>query len=277
MSYASLAMQKASIHSEQPWFVLNAARQFSLHSSPLPSIAHIYSFEVGQAADTTLAIPDGCTDIVFDCDELAPNAQICGTTLTAQQTEFKHQHRYVGVRFVTGALPDFINLSAQDLIDHTYDFLDVMPQGEPLFEQIVSNHNFTDQVSAIENYLAPTQIRQVSPLTQQAIQSLCQHQGNMQIRELESITGVSIRTLQRQFQADIGISPKVFSRILRCQMAVHKINEDRHITFSDLAFELGFSDHSHFLREFKKLVSATPLSYQKAIRSNDYQQRICYL
>lgn len=274
---AGYANMNLVIPSEQPWFVLNAARHFSLHTSALPSVTHIYHFEVAQSSNTPLAIPDACIDIIFDCDQQTPNARICGTTLKAQQTAFKPRHRYVGIRFAAGVTPDFSDLSAQELIDNTYNFLDVMPQGKRLFERVVNSHHFPEQIAAIESYLAPTRLRHASPLTMQATHSLCQHQGNMQIRQLEQLTGVSSRTLQRQFQADLGLSPKVFSRILRCQTAVRRINQNKDIIFSDLALELGFSDHSHFLREFKQFVSTTPHSYQKEIEANAYQQRIRYV
>ena len=66
---------------EQPWFVLNAARHYSVIASDNPAISHFYSFEVAQNACMTLAIPDGCVDIVFDCDAQRPAARVCGTTL----------------------------------------------------------------------------------------------------------------------------------------------------------------------------------------------------
>lgn len=44
----------------------------------------------------------------------------------------------------------------------------------------------------------------------------------------------------------------------------------------DLAFDLGFSDQSHFLREFKQLVSTTPQHYQRTLTQNVYHERIIY-
>jgi AraC-like DNA-binding protein len=49
------------------------------------------------------------------------------------------------------------------------------------------------------------------------------------------------------------------------------------VAFSDLASDLGFSDQSHFSREFKKQVNATPLDYLKRVKHGNYLERIRYL
>lgn len=72
------------------------------------------------------------------------------------------------------------------------------------------------------------------------------------------------------------MSPKAFGRIMRCQAALHSLHQQGQVSFSDLALDLGFSDQSHFLREFKKLVSTTPLDYQRRTLFEAYRERIRY-
>ncbi|MCY1461566.1 hypothetical protein D9M71_792350 [compost metagenome] len=55
---------------------------------------------------------------------------------------------------------------------------------------------------------------------------------------------------------------------------MHSINSEQDVSFSELAMELGFTDQSHFLRDFKKLVSTTPHDYQQRIIRGAYTQRI---
>jgi len=73
------------------------------------------------------------------------------------------------------------------------------------------------------------------------------------------------------------MSPKTYSRIIRCQSAVYQINHGEKVTFSDLAYDLGFTDQPHFLREFKRLVKATPLNYQHRVKDASYLNKIQYL
>lgn len=261
-------------YAEQPWFVLSAAQHYDLAVSNDPAISHFYSFEANHHEGLTFAIPDGCIDILFDCDQTNPSAMACGSTLEARVADLKDKHRYFGVRFVQGITPDFMRASAKELIDQELDLLDLVPGSEALLAQIAKQTGFSNQVSLFQRFYAGRGARQASSITSEAVSVICAHNGDIRISELELITGYSVRTLQRQFSGDMGMSPKAFSRIVRCQSAVHKINYRSDVNFSELAYELGFSDQPHFLREFKKLISATPAEYLQKIRQNDYQQRI---
>ncbi len=125
-----------------------------------------------------------------------------------------------------------------------------------------------------EGFINGRSHRQTSALTHQATKLLRETHGNLKINDLETHTGYSRRTLQRQFAEDLGLSPKTFSRIVRCQNAIHDINRHTDVVLSDLAFDLGFSDQSHFQREFKKFVNATPVEYLNKLQGNGYQERI---
>ncbi len=264
------------VPTEQPWFVLSAAKHYSLSMSQDPTISHFYSFEANQNNGLTIAIPDGCVDILFDCDADHPNAYVCGSTLEARGAELRHQHRYFGVRFMQGVLPNFLDASASDLVDHRCNLLELVPAFEPTFAQIAEKPDFASQVSTFTQFYKGQMSRELSSLTQSAMQVICEHKGDVRIKQLEAMTGFTSRTLQRQFQADMGMSPKAFSRIVRCQSAVHAINNLDSVVFSELACDLGFSDQPHFLREFKKLVSATPMQYQHRVQQSEYQQRLRY-
>ncbi len=266
----------SGIHSKQPWFVLGAAQDFLLYHSDIPSISHFYSFETDVLTEQVLAIPDGCVDILFDCDDLRPSAKVCGTTLAASNAEFIPNHRYFGVRFAPGVIPDFLDVSANELIEHQLNFLEVAPKFCHFFELIVRSNVFADQVALFEKFYSNQSTRQPSKLTLQAMDEIFIHKGSIQIQDIAETTGYTTRTIQRQFRADMGMSPKAFSRIIRCQSAVYDINHSKGVTFSDLACDLGFSDQAHFLREFKKLVSVTPLDYLQRVKQEAYVGRLRY-
>ncbi len=277
MLNSSLIYQVSGIHSKQPWFVLSAERYSTNLSTENPVVSHFYSFEAGKSDNPTTAIPDGCVDLLFDCDTDKPTGMVCGTTLEATAVKFNDNHRYFGMRMIPGVIPEFLNISAQELINNQLSILDVAPNAQEFFEQIVNASCFSEQVTIANRYMKSKQSRKLSALTNQVIAKICHAKGNIQIQDLEAYTGYCSRTLQRQFRADIGLTPKAFCRAIRCQSAVYGINHSDNVAFTDLAFDLGFSDQSHFLREFKKLVSTTPLDYQLRVKQKTYLERIqCY-
>ena len=272
MSDVSNRNPKTELGSEQPWFVLSAARHYDLITSQDPAISHFYSFEADQSQGLTFAIPDGCIDILFDCS--APQAKVCGTTLAARSADLTHQHRYFGIRFAMGVMPDFLQTDIAELIDKEVNWLELAPNSDSLLAQITEQTDARSQAKLFEGFINGRSHRQTSALTHQAMKLLRETHGNLKINDLETHTGYSRRTLQRQFAEDLGLSPKTFSRIVLCQNAIHDINRHTDVVLSDLAFDLGFSDQSHFQREFKKFVNATPVEYLNKLQGNGYQERI---
>ncbi|WLG48668.1 helix-turn-helix domain-containing protein [Pseudomonas sp. FP1742] len=259
---------------EQPWFVLNSSR-YSVMPSEHPAISHFYAFDVAQSANL-LAVPDGCVDIVFDCDATRPTARICGTPLAAQAVELHQNHHYFGVRFSPGVIPGFINVLAEELTERELDLLEVSGFAQRIFENIVQAPLLGDQMRLFNDYLAPRLMGRTSALTAMVIQQALRHRGDIRIQQLEELSGYTSRTLHRQFSQDTGMSPKTFCRIIRCQAALDTLNTQHDVSFSELALDLGFSDQSHFLRDFKKLVSTTPCDYQRKMTQNAYTDRINY-
>ncbi|MCC3701613.1 helix-turn-helix domain-containing protein [Rouxiella badensis] len=265
-----------TLRPEQPWFVLSAEQHYSVIASEHPAISHFYSFNVAQTASQTMAVPDGCVDILFDCNASSPTGRVCGTTLEARSAELISGHHYFGVRFVPGVIPDFLDLMAEEITDREFSFLDVIPGSRLALEQIVETPLFSRKIELFNRNFTPRLLRKSSASTPGVIQAIHQQRGNIRMEQLEALTGYSCRTLQRQFRQDTGMSPKAFSRIIRCQSALNTLHQHGSMTSSDLAFDLGFSDQSHFLREFKKLVSTTPLDYQRRIAQEIYDERIRY-
>jgi AraC-like DNA-binding protein len=276
MQQSRVVNRLETIRSKQPWLVLSAAEKFSLAGSDSPAISHFYSFETTDVNQETIAIPDGCVDIIFDCDSSGATAEVFGTPMKAIDIKLDRQHRYFGVRFVSGVMPDCLDISAEELIEHHFSLQDVIPHANQLIDTIVEETNFAAQVRLFKQFFERKTVRKLSPLTQTIVSFTLEHQGNIRIDELADLTGYTTRTIQRQFRADMGMSPKAFGRIIRCQCAVYDLNHKDKITFSDLACDLGFSDQSHFLHEFKKLVSTTPLDYLHRVKHETYTSRIQY-
>lgn len=277
MATTSMMFNIAGIHSKQPWFVLSS-EQFRTHlPTNTPEVSHFYSFKAGDTHCPSTAIPDGCIDLVFDCDADGAGALVCGTRLEASSVLFERGHCYFGVRFIPGVKPDFLDASASELTNKEYCLQDVMPNANQLIDYVLATKDFTKQVEVVSQFLSTKSRQAAINVAQQIVAKICLHKGNIQVQDLERFSGYTSRTLQRLFKNEIGLTPKGFSRAIRCQSAVYNINHSDKLTFSNLATDLGFSDQPHFLREFKKLVNVTPLEYQNRVKEKTYLERIhCY-
>ena len=82
------------------------------------------------------------------------------------------------------------------------------------------------------------------------------------VRELARRLGRSVRTLQRVFAEDVGLSPKTLLRITRIQRALALARASTPLRWSAIAVRAGYHDQSHFVRDFRALVGCAPSEFR---------------
>jgi AraC-like DNA-binding protein len=74
-------------------------------------------------------------------------------------------------------------------------------------------------------------------------------------------SGYSHRTFISLFHRAVGLTPKVYCRVLRFQRALRRVS-DGTTSWLDVALTAGYSDQAHFNREFRAFVGVTPSVYR---------------
>jgi len=77
---------------------------------------------------------------------------------------------------------------------------------------------------------------------------------------IEAFDGTQ-KHLISQFKKYVGITPKQFQRILRFNDVFVQMQSDQFLSWSDIAYRCGYSDQSHFIREFKNFSGFIPESF----------------
>ena len=85
--------------------------------------------------------------------------------------------------------------------------------------------------------------------------------GQTGISRLAGKACLSTKHFQRLFSEYIGSNPKQFSRIVRFQKALYTLETRPAITLTALAYECGYYDQAHLIKEFKALSGYTPGEY----------------
>ncbi len=154
MPDANLEFKIASLHSVQPWFVLGAKRFNTLLTPESACTSHFYSFDASSGTDSSIAIPDGCIDLLFDCNPDNPKAYICGTPLEAKKADFTQDHYYFGVRFRPGVIPDLLNLDVEEVISNRLDLGDLVYGAERILEQVCKADDFLGKARAVNDFVS---------------------------------------------------------------------------------------------------------------------------
>lgn len=79
----------------------------------------------------------------------------------------------------------------------------------------------------------------------------------LQVRELADIACLSPKQFGRIFNTYVGMMPKEYARIFRFQKSMWML-QNHCQDYADIAFCCGYSDQSHFIREFRQFSGVTP-------------------
>ena len=86
--------------------------------------------------------------------------------------------------------------------------------------------------------------------------------GRRRIDDLARDLNVSGRGLERQFLAHVGLTPKLFSRLVRFDRAVRGLASRGQTTWAAFAIAHGYADQAHFINEFREFAGVTPTEFE---------------
>lgn len=87
--------------------------------------------------------------------------------------------------------------------------------------------------------------------------------GEVRVQELADLSGLSLRQFERRFKTLVGLSPKRVIRFIRFEAARDALLQGGLPHPNALAHEFGYTDESHFIRDFKAFAG-----YTQAVLSN---------
>jgi len=104
-------------------------------------------------------------------------------------------------------------------------------------------------------------VRRIPPVVLAAVQLAERSAGRLRVDELAARTGCERRSLERAFDAWVGLAPKVLLRVLRVQGVLVALETAPARSLAALAARHGFADQAHLTREFRALVGLAPTAW----------------
>jgi AraC-like DNA-binding protein len=93
-----------------------------------------------------------------------------------------------------------------------------------------------------------------------AVQEMVLKEGCVRIAGLASCAGLGVRQFERRFADLLGISPKLYARIVRFEAAIRKRTIFPNGNWTRIAHELGYHDQMHMIHDFQLLSAESPTS-----------------
>lgn len=85
--------------------------------------------------------------------------------------------------------------------------------------------------------------------------------NDLKISELAKKYNISVRTLERKFNKNTGLTLKKYQLIVRLNKLLEDIYMNKNINWSELALNHGFFDQAHMINVLKKYLGKTPNKY----------------
>ncbi len=248
-----------------------------VHLKPYVNCVMMGSCEVQEAHTNIPIYADGYPGIMFQQSEngfyiLPHKTELCELFLFGQVIEpisldVKGPFTYVMVQLYPFASQHLLGIDPKVLNDQCYNLLNVDQVDVSQFlNKLKNTSELTDAVDSILDLM--TQLIAVRTIPendtiQEAIALIIKEKGVLKIKEVSERLFITERTFERNFLAQVGLTPKQFARIIQFQYSLGTLTQEKFDTIGDVGYWSGFTDQSHFIKTFKKYTGKTPSYYLK--------------
>jgi AraC-like DNA-binding protein len=94
------------------------------------------------------------------------------------------------------------------------------------------------------------------------------------VADVVARTGLSPRKLIEVFRNQVGLTPKMFSRMCRFRHVIGSIRAGAQIDWADTALQCGYFDQPHFIHDFREFAGVSPAAYLRNRTANPNHVRI---
>ena len=248
-------------------------QEFIPHSTLQDSVKRFWILEKEYTAEEGIeeVTPDACVELILRFGStysmVAGSTKrelptVCLVGLLSKPLRLKAEGlvKIVAVRFFAWGALSFLKNAANRAGVTQVDLDPAWQQVVQRAEVLVQGDNYQKAVEEIEDFLIglrlnilfdPKQVRTAAKL-------LYHTRGQFRVSELADYCHLSLRQLQRQFDQTTGVSPKALARAIRFESIRERLMFDPNTNLTDLAYEFGYTDQAHFIKDFKAFRDKTP-------------------
>ncbi|KAA9039547.1 AraC family transcriptional regulator [Ginsengibacter hankyongi] len=187
------------------------------------------------------------------------------TFFTESQGCVYYQGSYVlfCVQFKSNGLFAIFGIPQKMLINSIIPIADILGNGYRLLnEQLGTSKDIFEMSKHMDKYLVQRLLSQNHNRHTANIANcsnlILSKKGNISLDNLAYNANMSCRNFERRFIDEIGMSPKLYSRIVRFYNAIENKMLHPEKAWTDITYEGGYYDQAHFIKEVKMFAAKSP-------------------
>lgn len=194
-----------------------------------------------------------------------PNLFLYGQTIHPIELKIEGAYKLIVFQLYPFVINSFFAVNPKDLNDDCYDLMKLKGfDVKKIINQLNKQTDFENWNSIITSLLFSVfqaTKEKIDFTIQQAIQLILKNNGQQTIKELREQLHITERTFERRFTAQVGVTPKQFSKMIQFQLSLNDIADNDYTKLTDVVYNNGFADQSHFIRVFKAFTGKTPKKF----------------
>ena len=170
----------------------------------------------------------------------------------------------IAARFLPDGLAPFLDRPATELDNKAVGLTDLFGQeGIKLEYEVLKMQGLECKISVIESFLLKLLKTSATPdnITRSFVDTIVRAQGQVEVTDFLNTFHLKRRQLERRFNSTIGVSPKQLAKIVRLQSTLKMLDQKKFSSLTALAYENGYYDQAHFIRDFKEYSGFSPKAF----------------
>lgn len=192
--------------------------------------------------------------------ELQPITVVVGPQYSRVNLKVHDQLRAIRVDLLPGGMYRLLGIPMHELFDGGFNARDLFgAEMRSINDQLQQIKDLEQGKILVENFL----LEKISKLKEKlpfdfALGILFKKNGNMSMDNTASLSCLSLRQFERKCRERIGMNPKLYARILKFSKAYRLHEASPHLSWTSIAYESGYYDQMHMIRDFKVFAGVNP-------------------
>jgi AraC-like DNA-binding protein len=220
-------------------------------------------YSPGHARERLL--PSGTVELVVNLRDDEPGFRepiLAGPHSEAFILDTAHAASVIGAHFKPGGAFPFLGMPAAEVHNRTVSLSDLWgSRAFELKERILEAPSVDAKFDVLERaLLRSARALTTHPAVRFALRELGDDRPGS-VGEVTNRIGMSQRCFIERFKNEVGLTPKLFSRVRRFQSVISRLHGEYEVDWVEVALDAGYFDQAHFIHDFRAFSGLNPSAY----------------